>query len=141
VRRWHALSVASPSAASPPLVGGHLCAAGVEFDALALHVITAPSLRLDHVPDCDALRETVARLRRACWCSTPSPGCTVSTRTARARARDAVDDAPAPRAPRPGEHLLQVLDAGAPLTRRALSQRSGRAGLRDFLRWLVLDAG
>jgi hypothetical protein len=51
---------------------GICAAAGVEFDALTLHVITAPSLRLDHEPDCDALRETVARLRRACWCSTPS---------------------------------------------------------------------
>jgi hypothetical protein len=42
---------------------GICAAAGVEFDALALHVITALSLRLDHEPDCDALRETVARLR------------------------------------------------------------------------------
>jgi hypothetical protein len=42
---------------------GICAAAGIELDALALHVITAPSLRLDHEPDCDALRETVARLR------------------------------------------------------------------------------
>lgn len=44
------------------LVG--ICAtAGAEFDALPLHVITAPSLRLDHPPDRDALRETVAEIR------------------------------------------------------------------------------
>lgn len=42
---------------------GICAAAGVELDALALHVITAPSLRLDHEPDRAALRETVARLR------------------------------------------------------------------------------
>lgn len=42
---------------------GICAAAGVELDALALHVITAPSLRLDHEPDRNALRETVARLR------------------------------------------------------------------------------
>ncbi len=41
---------------------GICAAAGVEFDALPLHVITAPSLRLDHQSDRDALRETVARL-------------------------------------------------------------------------------
>lgn len=38
-------------------------AAGVELGVLPLHVITAPSLRLDHERDRDALRETVARLR------------------------------------------------------------------------------
>lgn len=42
---------------------GICAAAGIELDTLPLHVITAPSLRLDHVPDCDALRETVAELR------------------------------------------------------------------------------
>lgn len=42
---------------------GICAAAGIELDTLALHVITAPSLRLDHEHDCDALRETVARLR------------------------------------------------------------------------------
>lgn len=42
---------------------GICAAAGIELDALALHVITAASLRLDHEPDRDALRETVARLR------------------------------------------------------------------------------
>lgn len=42
---------------------GICAAAGVELDALALHVITAPSLRLDLESDRDALRETVARLR------------------------------------------------------------------------------
>lgn len=42
---------------------GICAAAGVELGALALHVITAPSVRLDHPPDRAALRETVARLR------------------------------------------------------------------------------
>lgn len=42
---------------------GICAAAGVELDTLMLHVITAPSLRLDHEPDRIALRETVARLR------------------------------------------------------------------------------
>lgn len=41
---------------------GICAAAGVELDALSLHVITAPSLRLDHQSDRDALCETVARL-------------------------------------------------------------------------------
>ena len=42
---------------------GICAAAGVELDTLALHVITAPSLRLDHATDRDALRVTVAALR------------------------------------------------------------------------------
>jgi hypothetical protein len=42
---------------------GICAAADVELDALDVHVITAPSVRLDHRPDRDALRETVARVR------------------------------------------------------------------------------
>ncbi len=42
---------------------GITAAAGVSLDALPLHVITAPSLRLDHERDCDALRETIVELR------------------------------------------------------------------------------
>ena len=41
---------------------GICAAAGAELDALPLHVITAPSLRLDHEADRVALRETVAGL-------------------------------------------------------------------------------
>lgn len=44
-------------------LAGICAAASVELDTLMLHVITAPSLRLDHEPDRIALRETVARLR------------------------------------------------------------------------------
>lgn len=42
---------------------GICAAAGVELDALALHVITAPSVRLDLQADREALRETVSGLR------------------------------------------------------------------------------
>jgi hypothetical protein len=44
-------------------LAGIALAAEIGLEALPLHVITAPSLRLDHERDRDALRETVAELR------------------------------------------------------------------------------
>jgi hypothetical protein len=214
---------------------GICAAAGIELDALALHVITAPSLRLDHEPDCDALRETVARLRPRLLVLDPfvrlhrvnenaadevapllaylrelqrTHGCAVllvhhARKGGHARAGqalrgsselhawgdsnlylrrngerlmmmiehraapsagplelclragpgaalaltlvdavDAVDDAPAPRTPRPSERVLEILDAAdAPLTRRELRDvcRMRSTSVGDALAELVAE--
>ena len=44
-------------------LSGIATAAGVSFDALDIHVITVPVLRLDRSSDCDRLRRTVDALR------------------------------------------------------------------------------
>ena len=61
-------------------LAGIAAAAGVALEALDIHVIVAPVVRLDIELDQKRLEETVARCARCCSCSTPSCACIASTR-------------------------------------------------------------